>query len=88
MSYFLFNREYSRLRTNRRIHCIKFSPDSKHFALTKEDKVFVYRSPGPHTNDYSPFVMEKILKVSVFFTWVDMMQFIMCFIFYRKVTSR
>ena len=54
---------YLRLRLNREILSIKFSPDSKHFALTKEDNVFVYKSPGPYTNDYSPFVMEKILKV-------------------------
>lgn len=51
-----------RLRTNRHIHSVKFSPDSRHFALTKEANAFVYRNPGPHSKDYSPFVMERVLK--------------------------
>lgn len=51
-----------RLRTNRTINCVKFSPDSKHFALTKEDSAFVYSAPGPHSRDYSPFSMERVLK--------------------------
>jgi len=51
-----------RLRTNRTINCVKFSPDSKHFAMTKEDCAFVYSAPGPHSRDYSPFNMERVLK--------------------------
>lgn len=51
-----------RLRTNRKIHAVKFSPDSKHFAFTKENGVFVYKSPGPHTREYQPFVMERVLQ--------------------------
>jgi len=51
-----------RLRTNRHIHAIKFSPDCKHFAITKETNAFVYRSPGPHTRDYSSFAVERVLK--------------------------
>ena len=60
-----------RLRTNRKIRAIRFSPDSKHFALTKEDCAFVYRSPGADTRDYSPFVMERVLKVIVASSVVD-----------------
>jgi hypothetical protein len=56
---------FCRLRTNRHIRSVSFSPDSKHFALTKEDCAFVYKSPGAHTRDYSPFVMERVLKVSL-----------------------
>lgn len=51
-----------RLRTNRKILAVQFSPDSKHFAFTKENGVFVYKSPGPHTREYSPFVMERVLQ--------------------------
>jgi len=51
-----------RLRTNRTINCVKFSPDSKHFAMTKDDCAFVYSAPGPHSRDYSPFSMERVLK--------------------------
>jgi len=51
-----------KLRTDRQINCVKFSPDSRHFALTKESNAFVYRNPGPHSKDYSPFVMERVLK--------------------------
>jgi periodic tryptophan protein 2 len=50
------------LRTNRAIEAIKFSPDSKHFAVARENNVFVYRSPGPHTREYSPFVLERVFK--------------------------
>ena len=51
-----------RLRTNRNIKSIKFSPDSKLFAITKEDKAFVYTAPGPHSREYNPFNMTRVLK--------------------------
>lgn len=51
-----------KLRTNRTISCLKFSPDSKHFALTKEDNAFVYSAPGPYSREYNPFAMERVLK--------------------------
>jgi len=51
-----------RLRTNRSINCIKFSPDSKHFAITKEECAFVYTAPGPYSREYNPFSMERVLK--------------------------
>ena len=58
----IFRTILHRLRTNRNINCVKFSPDSKHFAMTKEDCAFVYSAPGPHSRDYSPFSMERVLK--------------------------
>jgi len=51
-----------RLRTNRRINCVKFSPDSKKFAITKENCAFVYTAPGPHSRQYNNFNMERVLK--------------------------
>jgi len=51
-----------KLRTNRPIKAVQFSPDSRHFALTKENGVFVYKCPGPHSREYSPFVMERVLQ--------------------------
>ena len=51
-----------RLRTNRNINAIKFSPDSKRFVITKEDSAFVYSAPGPHSREYNPFCMERVLK--------------------------
>ena len=50
------------LRTNRAVRAVTFSPDSRYFALTKENNVFVYRAPGPHNRDYSPWAMERVLK--------------------------
>ena len=50
------------LRTNRNIADIEFSPDSRHFAVARENNVFVYRSPGPHTREYSPFALERVFK--------------------------
>jgi len=51
-----------KLRTNRTVNCVKFSPDSKQFAITKEDCVFVYSAPGPHSRDYTPPAMRRVLK--------------------------
>ena len=51
-----------RLRTNRNINAIKFSPDSKRFAITKEDAAFVYSAPGPYSREYNSFSMERVLK--------------------------
>ena len=50
------------LRTERRISVIAFSPDSKHFAFTKENNVFVYKAPGNKTREYNPFILERVLK--------------------------
>ena len=47
-----------KLRTNRVIKAIQFSPDGKYFAITKESNAFVYRAPGPASRDYGPFALE------------------------------
>merc|ERR1712142_1008034 len=47
-------------RFNRPIKSIRFSPDSKHFALTKENSVFVYCSPGSSKRVFDPFVLERV----------------------------
>ncbi|XP_033339353.1 periodic tryptophan protein 2 homolog [Megalopta genalis] len=44
----------------RRVRCIKFSPDSKHFAACKENNVFIFNAPGLQTGEYNPFVMERV----------------------------
>ncbi|XP_045614964.2 periodic tryptophan protein 2 homolog [Procambarus clarkii] len=49
-----------RKRFNRPIKSIKFSPDGKHFALTKENAVFVYCAPGSSKQLFDPFVMERV----------------------------
>ena len=49
---------------HKKVLSIKFSPDSKHIAFTKENDVVVYKSPGPYSRDYSPFVFERCLRVS------------------------
>ena len=47
-----------KFRFHRPVLCVKFSPDGRFFALTKENSVFVYRSPGP-CREYNPFVLER-----------------------------
>ncbi|XP_076646677.1 periodic tryptophan protein 2 homolog isoform X2 [Halictus rubicundus] len=44
----------------RRVRCIKFSPDSKHFAACKENNVFIFNAPGLQTGEYNPFIMERV----------------------------
>ncbi len=50
------------LRTNRPIAAVRFSPDARHFAVARENNVYVYRAPGPHTREYSPFALVRVLK--------------------------
>ncbi|XP_046624301.1 periodic tryptophan protein 2 homolog [Neodiprion virginianus] len=47
-------------RFKRRVRCIKFSPDGKHFAACKENNVFVFKAPGLLTGEFNPFVMERV----------------------------
>ena len=51
-----------KLRTNRTIKHVQFSPDGKYFAITKESNVLVYKAPGPSSRDYGPFALERVLK--------------------------
>jgi len=64
-----------RMNFHKKVLSIKFSPDSKHIAFTKENDVVVYKSPGPYSRDYSPFVFERCLRGSYDFTttvtWSD-----------------
>ena len=52
------------MRLNRDILSMKFSPDSKYIAITKENRVIIYKSPGPFSKDYTPFVIVKTIYVS------------------------
>ncbi|XP_034239927.1 periodic tryptophan protein 2 homolog [Thrips palmi] len=47
-------------RFNRKVRCVRFSPDGKHFAACKENNVFVFKSPGPATGQFNPFIMERV----------------------------
>lgn len=53
-----------RKRFDRPIKSIKFSPDGKHFALTKENGVFVYVAPGSNKRIFNPFVLERVFHGS------------------------
>ncbi|KAL1491824.1 hypothetical protein ABEB36_012361 [Hypothenemus hampei] len=39
---------------------IKFSPDGKHFAVCKENNVFIFKAPGPLSGNYNSFIMERV----------------------------
>jgi len=51
-----------KLRTHRTVNAIKFSPDSKCFALTKDNIALVYAAPGPFSREYGTFRMLRVLK--------------------------
>ena len=51
-----------RLRINREISALAFSPDGKQFALAKENLVLIYRTPGEDNKDYNAFGLDKVLK--------------------------
>ncbi|XP_011500675.1 PREDICTED: periodic tryptophan protein 2 homolog [Ceratosolen solmsi marchali] len=52
-------------RFKRKVQCIKFSPDGKHFAVCKENTVFIFTAPGLLTGEYNPFVMVKVFHDAV-----------------------
>lgn len=47
-------------RFKRKVRCVRFSPDGKHFAACKENNVFIFKSPGPATGEFNPFIMERV----------------------------
>uniref|UniRef100_A0A6P7HF49 Periodic tryptophan protein 2 homolog n=1 Tax=Diabrotica virgifera virgifera TaxID=50390 RepID=A0A6P7HF49_DIAVI len=47
-------------RFKRKVRAVKFSPDGKHFAVCKENNVFVFKAPGPSSGDYNAFYMERV----------------------------
>ncbi|KAK7082129.1 U3 snoRNP protein [Halocaridina rubra] len=53
-----------RKRFNRPIKIIRFSPDGKYFALTKENGVFVYAAPGLGRRVFDPFVLQRVFRES------------------------
>ncbi|XP_014211564.1 periodic tryptophan protein 2 homolog [Copidosoma floridanum] len=54
-----------RYRFKRKVQCVKFSPDGKHFAVCKEGTVFIFTAPGLLTGEYNPFVMERVFHDSI-----------------------
>lgn len=49
-------------RFKKRVNAVKFSPDGKHFAVCKDNNVFIFKAPGPFSGDYNAFVMERVFK--------------------------
>ncbi|KAF2898642.1 hypothetical protein ILUMI_07536 [Ignelater luminosus] len=47
-------------RFKQKVNAVKFSPDGKHFAVCKENNVFVFKAPGPLTGQYNSFAMERV----------------------------
>ncbi|RZC43013.1 periodic tryptophan protein 2 -like protein, partial [Asbolus verrucosus] len=47
-------------RFKRKVRAVKFSPDGKHFAVCKENNVFVFKAPGLLSGEYNAFVMERV----------------------------
>ncbi|KAB0802818.1 hypothetical protein PPYR_05004 [Photinus pyralis] len=47
-------------RFKRKVNTVKFSPDGKHFAVCKENNVFIFKAPGPFTGQYNSFIMERV----------------------------
>lgn len=47
-------------RFKRRVRSVKFSPDGKHFAVCKENNVFIFNVPGLQIEEYNPFAMERV----------------------------
>ncbi|XP_064489953.1 periodic tryptophan protein 2 homolog [Ornithodoros turicata] len=45
------------------VNAVKFSPNGKYFAVTKDNCVFVYRTPG-HAREFRPFALERVLTTA------------------------
>ncbi|CAN7995425.1 unnamed protein product [Ixodes hexagonus] len=46
------------------VACVKFSPNGKYFAVTKDNAVFVYRTPGHTRREYAPFALERVITTA------------------------
>lgn len=57
-------RVINRFHFKRPIRDVKFSPNGKYIAVTKENNVFVYLAPKSCTKQYNPFVLEKVFHFS------------------------
>ena len=51
-----------RLRTNRLVADVQFSPDGRYFAVAKESLALIYRAPGPQNHEFNPWGLERVLK--------------------------
>ncbi|CAH1131380.1 unnamed protein product [Ceutorhynchus assimilis] len=49
-----------RYRFKGKCRAVRFSPDGKHFAVCKDNNVFVFKAPGPFSGEYNVFVMERV----------------------------
>lgn len=47
-------------RFKRRVRSVKFSPDGKHFAVCKENNVFIFKFSAYDFENYKPFIMERV----------------------------
>ncbi|XP_051155640.1 periodic tryptophan protein 2 homolog [Leptopilina boulardi] len=47
-------------RFKRRVRSVKFSPDGKHFAVCKENNVFIFKFSAYEFENYKPFIMERV----------------------------
>ncbi|XP_014678751.1 PREDICTED: periodic tryptophan protein 2 homolog [Priapulus caudatus] len=41
------------------VHDVKFSPDGRQFAVTKDSLIQVFHAPGPYTNEVNPFALYR-----------------------------
>ncbi|GIY83066.1 periodic tryptophan protein 2 homolog [Caerostris extrusa] len=53
-----------RFHFKRPIADVKFSPDGKFLAVTKENNLFIYRAPSCNTKQYNSFALEKVFHYS------------------------
>nr|CAI5829571.1 unnamed protein product [Callosobruchus analis] len=49
-----------RYQFKRKVRAVKFSPDGKHFAVCKENNVFIFKAPSSQNIQYNGFVMERV----------------------------
>ncbi|KAF7997143.1 hypothetical protein HCN44_005420 [Aphidius gifuensis] len=52
-------------RFKKPVCCVKFSPDGKHFAICKENRVFVYNAPCLESGNFNPFIMERVFSGAI-----------------------
>ncbi|XP_055853806.1 periodic tryptophan protein 2 homolog [Episyrphus balteatus] len=55
-----------------KVNHVQYSPDGLHFAVAKENIIFIFKAPGELTGEYNPFVLEKHhLAAYDDITWID-----------------
>ncbi|XP_054706940.1 periodic tryptophan protein 2 homolog [Uloborus diversus] len=48
----------------RPVEDVRFSPNGKFVAVTKENNLFIYQAPGCNVKQFNPFVLEKVFNFS------------------------